>query len=305
MDIKPNFLCVGAAKSATTSLHRYLSQHPEIFMPDAKELIFFSHKEYTKNIDGPGDEVCLKTSVANLTDYLAYFEGASTFKAIGETSPSYFTYPKVPERIYEMLGEIKILIILRNPIDRAYSNYWHMVRTFGEKICFYDALQAENKRLQARWHDHWGYLKSSKYSEMLEMYFKQFGRKNVHVILYEDFKKNTKDEMRKTFQFLGVDPHFDVKTTKQHNTTSEVRNPAARSAGRIINPFSSIAKLVLGKKLARYAREIILKSAHCLRSEDKLQPKEINYLVENLQSDIVNVERLIKRDTGWLKKYDH
>jgi len=178
-----------------------------------------------------------------------------------------------------------------------------MVRSFGEKLSFYNALQEENKRLQSGWNDFWGFVKLSKYSEMLASYIKQFGKENVHVILFEDFKKNTNNEMSKVFEFLDL-KDYNIVAKESYNNTSDVRRPFVRIVAKVIKPFSSLSQLFLGKKIAQSSRKSLLKMVGVLSTENKLNSKEIEYLLTQLRTDIIMVEKLMGRETGWLQKYD-
>src|SRR3954462_1224231 len=122
---KPNFLIVGAAKSGTTSLFEYLRGHPDVFMPDVKEASYFA---------GAG--------VKNEADYLALFREAGPARAVGEASGAYLYLPDTARAIHDLLGpRVRIIVILRNPIDMAYSLWGHMVREGGEQLGFFDALE--------------------------------------------------------------------------------------------------------------------------------------------------------------------
>ena len=145
----PNFLIVGAAKAGTTSLFYYLKQHPEIFMPEEKELKFFEYLIIKNKLHytGPGDNKSLKRVVKTWDEYKNYFKKAKNFKAVGEASVSYLYYTETIKNIKKYLGEnINIIIILRNPIERLISNYKYMVMRGREKEDLKKALELEEYR---------------------------------------------------------------------------------------------------------------------------------------------------------------
>jgi len=125
----PNFLCAGAAKCGTTSLHAILAEHPQIFLPQRKEIHFFENNgNYSKGLDW----------------YSKYFKNANEKKVIGEITADYMFFDYVPERIIEALGKnIKIIFMLRNPVDRSYSEYLFNVRRGFFKGTFEEAIQNE------------------------------------------------------------------------------------------------------------------------------------------------------------------
>ena len=152
--ILPNFLIIGSAKAGTTSLHYYLNQHPEIYMTAVKEPRFFALEGKNLNFSGPDKDIINSTSVTTYEEYIALFEEVSSEKAIGETSPLYLYSEKAIQRIHHYLPDVKLIVILRNPIDRAFSCYTHLLREGYESLSFADSLKAEEGRI----HDNWAHL---------------------------------------------------------------------------------------------------------------------------------------------------
>ena len=166
----PNFIVVGAPKAGTTSLYYYLKQHPQIYLPSQKELHFFTYRILIEKSAGPGDESSLKKLCSSLSEYCEYYRNVTDEKAIGEVSPSYFYHSDVSEKIIQTLGNIKIVICLRNPIDRSYSNYLHKLRNGVETLTFKDALLEENNRRVMGWGDFWFYSGHSLYYDKVRKY---------------------------------------------------------------------------------------------------------------------------------------
>jgi len=125
----PNFLIIGAAKSGTTSLYHALKQHPKIFMSPVKEPNFFALEGGELNYpQGTVDPRYLAQCITTKEEYNQQFEGVSNEIAVGEASPIYLYHPQAPVRIKNCLPNVKIIVILRNPIERAYSNFLHHIR---------------------------------------------------------------------------------------------------------------------------------------------------------------------------------
>ncbi len=181
----PNFLIIGAAKSGTTSLYVYLMQHPEIYMSPVKETHFFSFDSESKMTKGPGDPI--HKAITDFNEYQALFDGVTDEKAIGEASTSYLYRPEAPGRIHKILPDAKLIAILRNPADRAFSAYMHVVRDERETAKdFAEALSYEENRKAAGWEPIWHFTSVGHYYEHLKRYYDLFHPDQIKVYLHED-----------------------------------------------------------------------------------------------------------------------
>ena len=207
---KPNFLVVGVPKGGTSSLYSYLKEHPDIFLPEQKELHFFSHNELQKNDKGPGDKLALSTVIKNPKEYASLYRNLNKETRSGDISPSYLYFSEsVIPTIKNHLGDnIKIIIILRDPIGRTFSNYLHQKRLLFEDLSFSEALNQENTRKQKGFGDFWRYKEHSLYYQNCKNYIEAFGKENVKIILFEDLKKDAEREVESICEFLGVDSTF-------------------------------------------------------------------------------------------------
>lgn len=209
----PGFIVIGAMKSGTTSLFYYLSQHPALVPSTPKETHFF---------DG-GSVNGVDEYQYGLPWYLRHFPLKSQLKGQKQTfeaSPSYIYHPLAAARIHETLPDIKMILLLRNPTQRAISHYQHKKRSGIEKLSLMEALQAEESRLGPilasgdyfnRNFRHFAYKARGRYAEQLERYFKLFSREQILILPSEAFFLNTADSLQKIFSFIGVDPIFEVK----------------------------------------------------------------------------------------------
>jgi hypothetical protein len=139
----PNFIIIGAGKCGTTSLQNYLSQHPEIYLCPQKETYFFINSRARDNHRKYG-------SVTNQEDYLALFAEAPDKCVLGEISTNYYAYPESAELIHNAIPEVKIIAILRDPSDRAFSSYQMFVRNGSEKSSFSETIAAQKKYVRSR-----------------------------------------------------------------------------------------------------------------------------------------------------------
>ena len=191
--VLPNFIVPGAMKSGTTALRIYLSQHPEIYVVN-KEIHFFDREENFKK---------------GKKWYEKFFEDWSGEKAIGEKTPGYLYNEKVPERMYGILPDVKLIFLLRNPIDRAYSHYWHNVREGLEWLSFEEALNKEEERIKnPLGRQIYSYKDMGKYIIQIKRFLEFYPKDKMLFLLTEDLKENRIDTLKMVLDFLGVDSHF-------------------------------------------------------------------------------------------------
>ncbi|MBI2885672.1 MAG: sulfotransferase [Chloroflexi bacterium] len=198
MAIWPNFFIVGAGRSGTTSLYFYLRRHPDIFLPWLKEPHFFSRGL------GPWSQ----GAVTREEDYLKLFKDVGVKRAIGEASPAYLYDAGAPARIKEAVPQAKIIILLRAPIDRAYSQYLQHVRAGIERRPFYQAVVEDYESPRDDLLDTPPYVKMGLYYQQVKRYLDTFGRSQVRIYCYEDIEHAAQKLVEDTCAFLGV-PFYD------------------------------------------------------------------------------------------------
>ena len=208
---KPNFIISGFPKCGSTALHYYVDAHPEIFMPKQKELHYFTQSYISKLNKGPGDLEAKKSQVKSLDSYFKMFEGVSGEKTIGETSPSYINYPNSFKKINKELDTPKVIILTRDPIKRAYSNYLHLLREHRETESFSKSLDLENFRKSQQYSDFWLYTFNSFYYDKIIEAKKVFS--DVLILTQEELNLDTKKTLIKVYKFLEVDSEFTPKNS--------------------------------------------------------------------------------------------
>ena len=208
---KPNFIISGFPKCGSTALHYYVDAHPEIFMPKQKELHYFTQSYISKLNKGPGDLEAKKSQVKSLDSYFKMFEGVSGEKTIGETSPSYINYPNSFKKINKELDTPKLIILIRDPIKRAYSNYLHLLREHRETESFSKSLDLENFRKSQQYSDFWLYTFNSFYYDKIIEAKKVFS--DVLILTQEELNLDTKKTLIKVYKFLEVDSEFTPKNS--------------------------------------------------------------------------------------------
>ena len=293
----PDFLIVGAAKSGTTSLWQYLGQHPQIYMTQdiqSKELGYY----------------CYHYGVKEKTKYLEFFKDANSSQLIGESCHAYLSSPESAELIFQDIPETKIIIILRNPIDRAYSLYnWMSANGYENAKNFETALNMEESRIfipnfiqrnPQGFYMNYYYFRSGLYYEQVERYLKLFGKERCKIFIFEELNLDWKKGMNEIFSFLGVDNTFQPEI-KIHNESIRVRNAAIqfylrfkfRKKLKKIG-FSDTTSTKIIKKLMRMNTRSTKPS--------KMNPETRSKLLEKYRPDIQKTSDLLSINLSrWLE----
>jgi hypothetical protein len=292
----PNFLIIGAAKAGTTALHAYLQQHPQIYMTPDKETNFFAFEGETLNFQGPGDDAIAKFSITDLTTYQKEFQGVKGEQAIGEACPLYLYSAKAAQRIYDYLPQVRLIAILRNPIDRAYANFLHLVRDDREpEKDFALALQAEKMRIENHWEWFWHYIQLGYYGVQLQRYYSLFDPSQIKVYLYEDLRDNSLDLVQDIFRFLQVEENFVPDMTIRPNKSGMPKNPLLHQLLTKPNPIKTLLKPLFPATLRQ-------KIQHQNLTTPTITPAVREQLREIYREDILATSDLIGRDlSSWLQ----
>jgi hypothetical protein len=300
----PNFLVLGAAKAGTTSLHRYLKSHPGIYMSPIKEPRYFAFPETRPYFAGPGSKKLNREQLIiwKIDDYRRLFEGRNSEPAAGEISPQYLYCECSPGAIRKLIPEAKLIAILRDPADRAYSHFCHSRRDGREPLSdFAAALAAEDKRIAAGWWFNFHYRNRGYYARQLKRYLKLFPREQILVLFYDDMVTNCPGLLRKICAFLGVDENHDFDTTEHHNVTYGV--PRSVFWDRFLNS-TGLAKRLIRTIMPADARLSAFHrlSALNLAPKPAFDPEVRRQLVSAFMPDILELEQLIGRDlSAWLQ----
>jgi hypothetical protein len=295
MNKLPNFLIIGAAKGGTTSLYYYLDQHPQVYMSPLKEPRFFALEDETLNFQNP-DQSINYTSITTLPEYYRLFEGVTQEIAIGEASPLYLYSAKAVERIAHYVPDAKLIAVLRNPVDRAYSCYKHLIAQ--ESLSFAEALQAEDNRIRQNWAHLWHYRQGGYYYVQLKLYFDRFDHKQIKIYLFDDLIASPLEVLRDLFSFLQVDSTFTPELT--HKNVSN--NPKVKVLQNILSERNSLRSFAQ-KVVPEPVRVGVAEKVRSWNSKKFLpMPEEVKkQLTNDYREDILNLQELIGRDLShWL-----
>jgi hypothetical protein len=298
----PNFLIIGSAKCGTTSLHAYLKQHPDVFMTIPKEPTFFGNEGTDGLFNGPHDEDRAYHSrvITNFADYQALFDRVTKEKALGEASIYYLYLPKAPEQIKKYVPNATMFAVLRNPADRAYSAYLHVVRQARERRSFADSLLEETKRIQQNWNPLWHFKAMGFYYEQVKRYFDTFGRDQVHIYLYEDLQREPLPLIRQVFEILGVDSSFLPDTSMRYKRSYVPKNPTMEMVFHKTKAKIEFSKRYWPKPLRWRAQDLknaIDRVANSNRVSPSPMPEDVRAsLLDEYRDDILRLSDLLRRD---------
>lgn len=300
---KPNLFIVGAPKCGTTSLAYYLKQHPEIFFPERKEPHFFG-----TDLNAP-----YPYFIRDLKEYSNLFSDVKNEKIIGEASVWYIYLKRAAAEIKAFCPHAKIIIMLRNPVDMMYSLHSQRLYTGNEDIAdFQAALEAEEDRKRGRYIpkgvnlvEGLFYRKVAMYTSQVKRYLDIFNHKNVHIIIFDDFEKNTSEAYRQTLHFLGVSENFYPDFTIL-NKNKSIRNLALRNFMK--NPPMIVRKIkkALPRSLLSVIRHTIIKLNTSCQKRSPMPLLLRRRLQEEFIPEVEKLNELLNRDlTHWVReKYE-
>ena len=278
-------------KAGTTSLYEYLNKIPGVYMSPIKEPCFFApvSKSMRKN----------SLKVKNEKDYLDLFKNVKNESAIGEASTVYWRDPKAPDLIHDKIPSAKIIISLRDPIDRIFSDYLLKLRSHVVKTTFNEYIK---NRLDPNNED---MKKPASYYENLKRYLDTFDRNQIKIIIFEEWIKKPKETVQEILSFLGINYAINEFDNKVYNPTL-----TGNSRGRVLEYImkSNVARKIAYNLIPIKSRDSIINNFFLLGKEKpkppmKKQDKEL--LINNYQEDIRKLEILLGRKLSWPNFNNH
>jgi Sulfotransferase domain len=300
-DRLPNFFLVGAAKAGTSSLHAYLDQHPQIFMSTPKEPSFFALEGSTGPVfRRPDGSVVPVRVVRDLDSYRALFRDAGGARIVGDASTIYLFDEKTPHRLRQRAPDARIVAVLRQPVDRAYSHYLYFRFRGHEPLAsFTDAFWAEDERVARGLGAVWSYRSKGLYAPQLARYFERFSPEQIRVYLYDDWRADPRGMIADLFRFLGLGDSFVPDMSVRHRAGGIARSPGLR---RVMEDerglVRHLARAMVPPRL-RPRVEALVDRWNAV--SPPLPPAIRRELTEFYREDIVALEELIDRDLSrWL-----
>jgi hypothetical protein len=300
----PNFLVIGAAKAGTTSLHGYLSQHPQVYVSPVKETNFFAFEGHRVDYRGPGDAQNInRTSITAFDAYQQQFHTVRDQTAVGEVSPLYLYLEQAPARIYHYLPGVRLVVVLRNPIDRAYSSFLHLRRDRREPVAqFEQALDQEEARIRANWAPLWHYRAMGFYFAQLKRYYERFGRERIRIYLYEHFSQDPAALLIDLFEFLEIDSSCHLDLSLRRNVSGIPKYAWLHDLLKRPHAIRSMIKSWLPHGFQRQGTKLLSQVRNRNLVKPKLSPAVRTKLLQLYHEDILRTQDLIQCDLShWIK----
>jgi hypothetical protein len=288
-------------KCGTTALYYYLRQHPQIYLhPTRKEAQFFCYEGQAPRFAGPGDERVNAYAITTLDAYREMFAGAAGQPMVGEVGTVYIYVPGTAERIRRHVPEARLIAILRNPVERAYSNFVHLVREELEPCReLAEAVRREPERIRANWSPHWHYVQAGFYQEQVRRYLEVFDRRQIRFYLYDDYLADPVALVQDVFRFLGVDDRVVPDVSLRHNVGGIPRSPALHKLLDTPHPVKRLLRPFLSSERRLALRERV--RGLNLRRPPPLRPEMRQHLIALYRDDVRALGDLLGRDlSGWL-----
>lgn len=303
----PNFFIAGAAKSGTTSVARYLEEHPQVYMSPIKEPSYFARdiipalqpanwarnqRGLTRYLNGPMRER-RGGVVLDWESYLRLFGNVRGEIAIGEASTAYLISPNAPLDIRAAVPDARIIIILRNHVERAYSTYLMFCRNGRLRASFSEVIRSEGGRL-AEWRRM--ILETRRIAPGFERFLSTFPRRQIRWYFHEELSADPLDVMRSIYHFLGVDPDFRPDVTRRHNEQLLPKAPVLHRLSQMTG-LSNFAIKVVPRNARPFLRRALFHSdiSSGISSEDRA------ILIEYFREDIRQLSALVEKDLShWL-----
>ena len=286
------FVCIGSQKAGTTSFHDILVQHPKVGLPHHKETQFFvDDAQYQKG----------------LNYYFNYhFKGIKNDAVLGEVNPQFCYVEEAANRLKDNFERLKVIMIVRNPVDRAFSHYQMTQRRGLEKLSFEEALRKEKDRLiDAHGHLHFSYADRGMYTDQINRYEELFGQENLMVILFEDFVKSTPEVMKEVCDFIEI-PQFDFNFDIQSNQASESRSKWLRDflyRPSLLKKF--LGKLLMSQKVRDNVAQKLDKANLKSGKKERLDSvTKKNIYEQYFTEEIAKLEKILQKDLSAWKNYE-
>ena len=288
----PNFFILGAPKSGTTALSEYLRQHPDVLFSQPKEPHFFNDDFSHRHIE-------------SMNLYLKCFsQGNGREPAVGEGSVFYLYSKTAVPNIQNLVPQARFIVMLRDPVEAAYSWHWQAIYSFGEDVeDFETAWRAQGKRRLGeglpphnRVREALQYGPLFSYAEQIARLFELVPRERVHVILYDDFKKNPATVYQQTLKFLSLSP-FNLQTYQRINPSKRLRWPSVERMVAVVGGVKRSLGIRRGLGLLSFTKRLNTK----YEGRPSLLPSFCSELEDYFKEDVLRTAKLIDRNlSGWI-----
>jgi hypothetical protein len=298
----PDFFVIGVPKAGTTALHSALAGHPELCMSRVKEPKFFLCEDgRPMPWSGPGDAHSSQKWICDREVYESLFEGNEDLLR-GESTPFYLYDIAAHDRIARLVPDAKFVVVLRDPVDRAHSNWLHLWYDGLEtERDFVTACSLEVKRISDGWGPFWHYLNLGRYGEQMQHLLTRFARKQILIVKYRDLVDGPAQVIDRICCFLGVEPGL-VSSIPMENTPAYVADAfRPRRSGRVMRIGSNVGALLPPEMRREVSEPIVHELQRNTRPRPRITPEDRQMLVAGFEEDIRLLERFTRLDfSDWL-----
>jgi hypothetical protein len=299
----PDFFVAGVPKAGTTALHAALAQHPSLYLSPVKEPKFFlTDGQPPPAQGGPGDARTYREHIWRRSDYEALFSAAPAGALRGESTPFYLYSEAAQERIRALVPQARLIVVLRDPIERAHSNWTHLWSAGLDPIDdFVEACAAEDRRIADGWADFWHYLRLGLYGRQLERLYSVFPREQVLVFRYRSLIADPAGLLNVVCGFLGVEQDLLTDVPRENVTAHPTPTSRHRSVGRLLRAGSAVTS-----RLPGHAGSSVVDLLQRRLQADALPRQPLTWeqrqaLIPHFEADIRLLESITGEDFGdWL-----
>jgi len=285
MDRWPNFFIVGTQKAGTTTLYEYLNEISDVYMSPTKEPRYFNSEILFSHI----------SQIKEKSEYLNLFRNVKDQKAIGEASPGYLRDPMSAKLIHDAVPKAKIIILLRDPIERAFSAYLMHKSKGVTKKSFHEIISEGNKRKPGNSVEFRGYLLNGLYYKQVKKYYDVFGPNRVKVWIFEEFVKNLELTVREVLDFLEIDSNIPKNIGKAYNEYGVPRGKISEKILRNKTVVRMANKLVPQSFGFKIRKNILLKA----EKKPTILEDDRKALESFFREDVKKLEKLLQRKLPW------
>ncbi|MFF0578199.1 sulfotransferase family protein [Streptosporangium saharense] len=298
----PDFLTIGAPKSGTTALHAALSRHPGLYLSPVKEPKFFLSDGPPPTRGGPGDAQTYREHVWRREDYEALFAEAPTGVPKGESTPFYLYDRAAQLRIREVIPGAKLIAALRDPVERAHSNWTHLwsagLEPIGDVV---EACAEEESRIAAGWAPFWHYLSLGRYGEQLEHLFTLFPREQVLVFRYRDLVDRPVATLDRICRFLGVEPGVVTEVPRENVTAHPEPTRTHRALSRLLRTGAAVGRFLPPGISGALTDPLERRLQQRARARQPLTWEQRERLIGHFAEDVALLQRVTGEDfSDWL-----
>jgi hypothetical protein len=299
----PDFLITGAPKAGSTALHAALAQHPGLYMSPVKEPKFFLTDGPPPARGGPGDAQTYREHVWRRADYEALFDAAPAGALRGESTPLYLHDPAAHRRIRELIPQAKLIAVLRDPVERAHSNWTHLWSAGLEPIGdFVQACEEEPRRIEAGWASFWHYVSLGRYGEQLENLYRVFPREQVLILRYLRLVDSPAETLDRICDFLGVEPGLVSAVPRENVTAHPEATLRYQTLARTLRAAAATGRFLPGKAGTSLMDSLEHRLQRSAPSRQPLSRDEREQVLPKFAADIRRLERVTGDDFSfWLR----